>query len=533
MTEVRGATHGIRLVVLVAVALAALVTATPAAAQNISNAEVEDLLAKAKLGSSRVGISVLDVQTGRALVSLRASESFIPASNMKLLTSGAAVAVLGPDFEFRTTLSRSGNRLIVEGAGDPGFADPEILDEMAEELRRLGNAASAGGAVAVRDVESFMDWIADSVARQWAELGPGRITEIVVDDRVLDREYVHPRWPADQLGRWYCAEVGGLNFFANVMRVFVSPTGSSGEFTVRAEPRADWLPIEQRLRPAKKGESTAVDLFRVGTNNSFVLRGAVRTALVEPVEVTTHESSLIFARLLAEELASRGMGEGGRTPTWRLAEPGEDLGAGQLRPLVTVRTPLRKVLERCNGDSHNLYAEALIKRIGREMTGQPGSWANGAAVVRMQLRDRVGPEAAASVTVSDGSGLSRDNLITPSVMTAWLAALSRDRRIAPTFISSVPLAQQEGNMVRRFRGRRLANEVRCKSGYINGVRTLSGYVIHPRTKRTVTFSILVNDVPANVPGSRVKDFHEDVVVLIDQWLTAQTSTADAGAARGN
>jgi D-alanyl-D-alanine carboxypeptidase/D-alanyl-D-alanine-endopeptidase (penicillin-binding protein 4) len=165
------------------------------------------------------------------------------------------------------------------------------------------------------------------------------------------------------------------------------------------------------------------------------------------------------------------------------------------------------------------------------MTNQPGSWANGAAVIRMQLRERIGPEAAASVTVSDGSGLSRDNIITPSVMTSWLAALSRDSRIAPAFIASVPLAKEEGNMVKRFRGRKLLNEVRCKSGYINGVRTLSGYVIHPGTGRLVAFSILVNDIPPSVPGSRVKEFHEDIVVEIDQWLAAQTRTAAGTPAR--
>lgn len=503
--------------------LTVLLAAALAPAQTISNARVQDLLTQAKLGSSRVGVSVVDVETGRSLVAIRAGEGFIPASNMKLLTSGAALAVLGPDFEFRTTLWRRGDRLIVEGAGDPAFADPEILDEMAEEARALGSDAAPG---AVRDVESFISWIAGHAASQWAADGPaaggGRLTEVIVDDRILDREYVHPRWPADQLGRWYCAEVSGLTFFANVIRVFVAPT-QGGEFSVRAEPRADWLPIERRLRAARKGEGTALDLSRAGSNNAFVLRGSVKTALVKPIEATTHESSLIFGRLLAERLGALGLG-GPAVPSWRLADVSDDFGEGR-RALVTVRTPIAKILERCNGDSHNLYAEALIKRIGHEMTGQPGSWANGAAVIRMQLRERIGPDAAAAVTVSDGSGMSRDNIITPAVMTSWLSALSRDPRIAAAFIASVPLAQEEGNMVKRFRGRKLLNDVRCKSGYINGVRTLSGYVIHPGTGRLVAFSILVNEVPANVPGSRVKEFHEDVVVEIDQWLAAQTRTA--------
>jgi len=481
-----------------AAVLAVLAVVSPALAQSLSNADVLELLGKAKLGTSRVGVSVVDLSSGRKLVAIREDEPFIPASNMKLLTSGTAAAVLGPDFEFRTTLWQSGDRLIVEGAGDPAFADPALLDEMGQ------------------NVEAFLDRLAEAVRTGW-DAGAGPIREVVVDDRVLDREYVHPTWPADQLGLWYCAEVGGLNFFANVVRLYARPADQEGMSpSLRLEPSAAWLTVENRARTVKKNESTTLHLSRVGENNTFVLRGSIRSALVRPIEATTHESSLLFARLLAERL---GAGRGGG-PSWRLAGADEDLGdRGARRALAVVRTPLSVVLARCNMDSHNLYAEALIKRVGHEVTRQPGSWANGAAVVRMQMRERVGPEAAAAVSVADGSGLSRENLITPGVMTAWLGALSRDARVAPAFIASIPEAGVEGNMAKRFRGRELMNEVRCKSGYINGVRTLSGYVINRETGRKAAFSILVNDTPANVPGAQVREFHEDVVELVDKWMT--------------
>ncbi len=170
--------------------------------------------------------------------------------------------------------------------------------------------------------------------------------------------------------------------------------------------------------------------------------------------------------------------------------------------LVVVKTPMQAVLERCNGDSHNLYAECLLKKTGNAVTGQSGSWANGAAVLRMQLKELVGPETAAQIQVADGSGLSRGNQITPEMMTSWLAALHRDKRAGNAFVGSIPLAGIEGNMVKRFKGKSLANEVRAKSGYINGVRTLSGYVTQPDTGRRIAFSILVNEIPSNVPGAK-------------------------------
>jgi D-alanyl-D-alanine carboxypeptidase/D-alanyl-D-alanine-endopeptidase (penicillin-binding protein 4) len=188
-----------------------------------------------------------------------------------------------------------------------------------------------------------------------------------------------------------------------------------------------------------------------------------------------------------------------------------------------VRTPIAAVLARCNGDSHNLYAECLCKAAGHAATSQPGSWSNGAAVVRMQLRERLGPEAAAAVLIADGSGMSRSNHVTPGVLARWLASFSTDPRCGPAFVESLPRAGQEGSLIHRFEHKPLVNEVRAKSGFVNGVRCLSGYVTHVASGRRVAFSILVNDIPAKVAASTVKEFHEEVVQAIDQWLTRQAA----------
>lgn len=478
---------------------AALALALPAVAQDLAD-DIDALLGASPLGRASVGLKIVDLDTRETLAEINADQSFIPASNMKMLTSAAALAVLGPDFVFRTELRREGSRLIVRGAGDPAFADPELLEEMGIDLERI-----------------FTIWT-DAVR----ERDPAPVTELVIDDRIFDDQLVHPSWPKDQLNRWYCAEVSGLNFHANVLSLYAEPAGAGLAPRLRLVPTAPWLRVRNLGRSVSDGANT-LWVSRVLTSNEMTLYGNVRWATREPVEVALHDNAMIFGRLLRDRLESANLG----APTVRRAEPSEELPEGEL--VAVVQTPLDVVLRRCNVDSHNLYAEALLKRLGHEVTGQPGSWASGAAVMRMVAGRILGPQAAGSLAIADGSGMSRDNKVTPDLMADWLGAVHRDTALRDAFYASLPLAGEDGTLAKRFRDSNLTAEVRAKSGYLNGVSNLSGYVTDPDTGRRVAFAILVNDIPSSLPVRRVKQFHERVVEEIDEWL-AEQSAARMGAA---
>ena len=466
------------------------------------NSDVQRLINKARLGPAVVGVSVIDVQSGQTLASVNDDRGFIPASNMKLLTSGAALLTLGSDFAFSTRIWSVGDRLVIEGDGDPGLADPELLKEMGKSPGDL------------------VDWMVDQARKAGVA---GDIREVVADARAFEPELVHPSWPADQLDKWYCAEVSGLNFHANVIQVFATPGARENDPpTLRVEPATPRIQIVNKARTVR-GDTTALACTSQGDDNRFVVSGSVRGALDEPIESTTHHAGLILASMIADRLGSGGGGAATK-PAARLAVVGENLGEPGVNVAV-VRTRMEDILRRCNGDSHNLYAECLLKRAGRASTGQAGSWANGAAVLRMKMRELLGPESAAAVSIVDGSGMSRLNKVSPAVMTAWLAALQKDRGVGPVFVQSVPIVGAEGSVAKRFRNKKLDNEVRAKSGFINGVRCLSGYVTHPETGRRLAFSVLINEVPGNM-GAKAKELHEDIVESCDRWLTQrERSTA--------
>lgn len=462
--------------------------------------ELRHLLNARKLGAARVGVLLMDSSTNAVLAELNPDEPFVPASNMKLLTSGAAMFVLGPEFAFKTELLLVGDRLVVKGDADPGLADPALLATMEPKI-------------SADDVLRTLAIAAAKAAQQ-----PPK--ELVIDGRVLDRELIHPQWNKDDLLRDYSAQVCGLNFHANVLSVYPRPNPSGGPPLYETQPRAEWLRIDTsraRTAPAGKG---GVWVHRDTGANNFSMRGEVKVAAREPVNVTVHDPAEYFGRLFASALTEQGVGP---LPV-RFAEAHEQFEG---RPIAVITTPIADVIRRCNTDSENLYAEALIKRIGHAVTGEPGSWSNGASVVRMMISQELGPQAAASTVISDGSGLSRANAVTPRTLARWLDRIA-DKPWGGEFIESLA-RPGVGTLEKRFQGTRLEHEVRAKSGYINGVRSLSGYVSDSASGRRLVFTILVNDLSLTTsePHAEAKELMEDIVRLLDARLSARSETADA------
>lgn len=484
----RTASHPLR----AALAIAAILT--PAASAASLESELRGLVGTAGLGKAKVSISVRDVPTGRSLASIAADRPMLPASNMKLLTTGVALETLGPEFRFSTRLGldRDAGRLVVRGDGDPGFGDPELL---ASTVHRRPDGAVVEGL----DVESLLGIWADAIA----DSGLGRIDELVVDDRVLDRARVHPQWPEDQLNRHYCAAVSGVNFHGNCLHLQPSPIGGRavpGPFT----PDAAWIALENRAtaRTGAKAEQTVWIGHGSGRHGSdaFTLFGNVAATPLEPIRVTVQDPAILFGRLLSDRLRRRGIEVG----TVRLAESHERF---ETLPDAAppIETPIATSLARANVDSSNLHAEALLKRLAHAETGRPGSWRDATSILRSRLARRTSDELLEGVEISDGSGLSRGNRIRADLTTAYLAALADDERLGEAFRASLAVGGETGTLATRFRGAELHGcRVLAKSGYIRGVSCLSGLVEAP-DGRMVAFSVLCNDVASTREAKRLQE----------------------------
>lgn len=480
---------------LLTLALAVL----PALGQSDLQARMDQVVRSAQIGDAVVGYAVVDARTGQLVAGHNENKLFIPASNQKLITTGAALLTLGPDYSFTTALLAAGpeaegepERLVLVGSGDPALGDPVIL--------------GAG------DPPLGPDEVLAHLAAA-AHLAVPDAGELIIDDRIFDQQTVHPSWPANQLNEWYCAEVAGLNFRTNTIDVYLRAGASGNTAAVETViPDASWIQFDNRTRSATRGDRTAWISKPVRTRWRHAIIGNVvgRTK----ISVSIHDPSMFTGRLLAESIGDI---PDTPSPEVRRAEPGENFG--DARKVAAVHTRLTDILRRVNVNSHNLYAEAVLKHLDHRISGQPGSWDSAAAQVRAIISEHMTPQAVASVRIADGSGMSRDNRCTPAFLAGWIAKMLAKREIAPTFLDVLPTVG-EGTLRNRFQDIELTSNVVAKSGFLNGVYTLSGVVTDSRTGRPMAFSVLVNE---GSPSTRMhpKELHELLVDEIDNWLATE------------
>lgn len=471
---------------------------------------LQKAIGRGQPAGSSISVSVRTLPDGDEIFRHKPGLALIPASNMKIVTTGAALVSLGADFVFRSQM-HLGDRadapgdLTVVGDGDPAFADPTLLKGTAwngpDGSRRVG-----------LECDDFLSIWSDSLTKA----GLVRLGAVVVDDRIFEREGFHPEWPRDQFTEPYCSEVRGLNFHHNLVQLWPKPIRGGAAGLDRMEPGYAWLAL--RNRTSSNQAASAKHSFWIGRefgSNTLTLNGNVRVAPADPVAITLHDTPSLFGELFRRRLREAGVA----VDSSRLAGP-EDRPDGRGRPIgPPVETPLPVVLRRANTDSDNLSAECLLKRVAAKETGQPGSWSSAATVLPKVLARRL-PDASAldGFVVSDGSGLSRNNRVTASLLTRWIAALDADPRTSGPFRESLAVGGESGTVKSRFKSlEKTGGTVLCKTGFVRGVSCLSGIVVGP-DGRSIAFSVLGNNLTAENAIGKAKELQEAIVLEIAKEL---------------
>ncbi len=475
------------------------------------DSQAKAIVRSGELRSTKVSLYALDLETGENLLSLHSDEPMLPASNLKLVTSAAALSLLGADYHFKTELRLLSAAplpatpglpsLAIIGEGDPAFCDNTLLASLAPEVNDL-----------------------DKIIALWVEhvkkTGVRHFERLLVDDRVFDRQFVHPSWPKDQLTAWYCAQVAGINFNTNCIDVYPEPQTPGAAPRVRIYPHASFITTINR---AVTGSADTFWVHRAEGSNDLTFMGKIKSRRASAINVTLHDPPIFFAQLLAQRLAEAGIRING------IQRPEDQTRLPPGQTLHIVQTGMRPILARCNKDSQNLYAEALLKRIGQRLTGSPGSWENGSAAARVFLNQKLGPTAAV-VRLADGSGLSRDNRVTAHALVELLRVMAADPANGSLYMQSLSVAGEDGTLDNRLEAK-LAGQVFAKSGYIAGVSCLSGYLALPKPQgglRTIAFSFLFNDLDPKVSVHQVKGLQDKLVRLLDGDLAKQLDSTRLG-----
>ncbi|MCX7906885.1 MAG: D-alanyl-D-alanine carboxypeptidase/D-alanyl-D-alanine-endopeptidase [Bacteroidetes bacterium] len=471
--------------------LGLLLVGLGAQAQSL-RARIERLLDQPAFANAFWGVEIRSLQSGRIWYARNARKSFVPASNLKLLTTAAALDQLGAEWRFETSLYADGpiadgllrGDLVVRGGGDP----------------TIGARFFGDNPLAV-----FEAW-ADSLLRGGVRVITG---DIIGDDDAFDDLPLGYGWSWDDEVYGYSAQISALSFNENVIEVRLlagAEPGSPARLVVRPETDYVRLYNQTLTLPADSALRERYDRERAG--NTFYVRTRLPVGQEVRARLSVDNPTLYFTTVLYETLQRRGIQVLGRPRD--VDELSIKPDYGRMRLLWTHRSPpLREIVRVINKISQNLYAELLLRALGRARFGV-GSAEAGIRAARESLV-RAGLDTSRVVMV-DGSGLSRLNLITPQDLVKVLLFM-RGHPHGDAFFESLPIAGVDGTLANRMRRGPARGRVRAKTGFVGHVRTLSGYLQTQRGEWLV-FSLMANHY--TVPTAAVNEAQDRLLELLVQ-----------------
>ncbi|MDT3396289.1 D-alanyl-D-alanine carboxypeptidase/D-alanyl-D-alanine-endopeptidase [Streptomyces sp. B1866] len=451
---------------------------------------VDRALADQRLAGGAVSVAVADAATGRLVYGRDQADRLMPASNTKLLTSAAALDVLGADYRYRTDVLADGPRHGGRLAGDlylRGTGDPTLL---------------------ARDY--------DALAAEVAASGVRHVTgRLVADDTRFDAERLGAGWAADNESAYYAAQISALtvapdtDYDAGSVYVRAAPGARPGDAPrVTLTPSTRYVTLDVRARTVAEGRPGTLGIEREHGGNTITVSGDIPVRAA-PAESWTSvwEPTGHAAAVFADALARHGVRVDGGTLLGRATPPRARLLAGhRSMRLAELLVPFMKL-------SNNMHAEALTKTLGYETAGS-GTWRAGLAAVGDFLK-REGVDTGALRQV-DGSGLSRMDLVPGGQLLALLTAV-RHEPWFPDWYASLPVAcapdrMTGGTLRSRMCGTAAERNVRAKTGSLTGASALSGYVTDG-DGRELAFSVVLN----NFLAGSVKSVEDAVAVALASY----------------
>ncbi len=436
------------------------------------------------LRQGNVSICVIDIAENQVVADHRAERVAVPASALKLITTGTALSLFGPDFRFPTELQYDGTlaggrlngNLWIRGFGDPTLGSSEFDD-------------TPDGEVLLRE------WV--SALRQ---KGLEAITGAVIGDGShYDSQGAVRSWQWADLGNYYGAGARGLNWRENTYTLYFSRTGRVGDQTriARIDPDIPWLEFVNEVKQAGARTGDQAYIFGGPYADKRYVRGTIPAGSgLFDIDGSIPDPPYFLAYQLTEAL--RGAGLVVEKPA---STDQQTPITGQRRTLLRHRSPpLATIVERTNYRSVNLYAEALLKEIGQQR-GDEGSTEEGADALLAYWADR--GVSTEGIQIADGSGLSSRNAVSARFMAEVLRKISLDDKVNETFRSSIPLAGRTGSLRGKFRGSVAEGNLYAKSGTLGGVRSYAGYFTGANG-RAYAFAVLVNNYNSSGGSMRLQ-----------------------------
>jgi D-alanyl-D-alanine carboxypeptidase/D-alanyl-D-alanine-endopeptidase (penicillin-binding protein 4) len=460
-------------------------------------ARISEILAKPELAPAMVGIKVISLDNGRVLFEQNAAKLLRPASNMKLYTVATALDRLSPDYRFLTSVYAAppdaygiihGN-LTIYGRGDPSIA---ARFNNGDYFKAIDDLASRIVAAGVKRVEG--DLVGDETYFVGPKYGAG--------------------WNWEDLTWYYGAEITPLTINDNALDLFIKPGAAVGQLAlITTGPPDPLLTIDNKVITSAKGLRREINIHRGLGENTIAITGTI------PLEdrgytggIGISHPAMLFVYLLRTSLAQKGVVITGKSrttgevsqPPMITRVPVSGTTAPFQNEIASLQSPPFSVIAaQTLKPSQNLYAELILRTLGKA-TPPP---ATATTSVLAQTSEELGLEAVKSflktagirpeaLVLDDGSGLSRNDMITAEASVQLLTFMSK-HRYANVFRDALPVGGVDGTLRNRFKGTAAENNVRAKTGSLSSAVSLGGYLTTAAGEK-LAFSIMVNNYSRDV-----------------------------------
>jgi len=472
-------------------------------------------LARPEVARGRVGVKIASLNTGKVVYEKDADKYFMPASNMKNFTIATALEKLGPDFKFVTRVFAA--------------APPDASGTIKGDLRILGGGdisiSTAFFGTSPTDPETYykgIDRLVDAIAAAGVKKIDGNI---VCDESLFKGFHIPPTWEWDDLQWYYGAEVSALPINDNAVDISVKPpNGKGGPCVITISPPntlfqvintcvSDPLIFEKTLAVNKRIDRNVLEVSGNLPLNDKGFTGSI---------TVTHPAEL-FVAMLKQRLERRGITVKG------VSKVRNSDGEATSTPKVITKlesVPFSEIAAKTMKPSQNLYTETILRIVGEVESarlhaqidplvgvclngcGREDSDVLGLGVVKQFLSSAGIP--ADAVVQHDGCGMSRHDLITPSAVVALYTYMAKQSKNAQAWRDSLSIGGVDGTLANRFKGTAAAGNIRGKTGTIDQVSALSGYM-STVAGEPVVLSIIVNDVPE---GRTRTSLIDDITVAV-------------------
>lgn len=505
--------------ILCLVVVPALAQAPTSATKPRTLAELQSaiaaLLDQPKFAAARWGVLI---KAGRDKIVFErdGEKAFMPASNMKLYSTSAALDTFGPGFKIKTSIyatkpARAGTLrgdLIFYGRGDPNLSARFDKDDPA----RYNDHVPA-------DTITAIESLADQIKASGVRIITGNL---IGDDSFFAGDLIGPGWEWDDLEFYYGAEVSALTVNDNCLSFTITPAKKLGEKPVIAtQPQTAYIKVINNAKTVESGP-LRIRFNRPLDSNTVEFYGSIpQTTAKHQVNVAIHDPARYAATLLKEALARRKIRVLGKITRIdaqaRVAKPFDE---SKLTEIASVESqPISELIKVVNKESQNLHAELMLRLLGAsdgqhelDDFGHPKSTIARGNEARRQFLQKAGVDVV-PLSLRDGSGLARQDLVTPRSTVRLLEFMLAHPHIN-VFRESLPIAGVDGTLERRMRDTVAANNLRGKTGTLSYVNALSGYIT-TKHGQVVVFSMMGNNYTG--PGRDVTGVFDQISLMLAEY----------------